>query len=149
MRLRVNKELKESSTSLKYINKSNTEQINNKSGFYLSQQILNKNSKDQNNNFFETNINFQKSNINFNEENKNEIYYLISDVQDEKASDNLQKSLTDNIQIKEKQKNQGNITLFKIKQDFIPEYTQCFDFDLETMSYLPSYQSTFLYSFQK
>jgi hypothetical protein len=88
-----NRDLKDSTISIKQINKSNTEQPNNKSGFYLSQQILNKDSKENikskdnnklNDNISETDINLKKSNLNLSEdENKNYSYYLISDVKEE------------------------------------------------------------------
>ena len=66
-RIKEIKEIKDSSNyssfSTKNILKSNTEQINSKSGFYLSQQLLNKNTQEKkNNSYFSTQINLKQNN---------------------------------------------------------------------------------------
>ena len=71
------------SNNSKTMNKSNTEYANGKSGFYLSQQILNKGKKlDENKN----NSNSKKISGISEEESKNFSFYLISGVKDENSA---------------------------------------------------------------
>ena len=133
---------KELTGNLKQINKSNTEQSNRKSGFYISQQLLNKDNKDiikcQGEHISETGIHFDKPNINLNDENyKNYSLYLISDVKDDTIIDN--KKIINDIALKEQiAKDKEPKLILDIKQNFIPFNSRCFDFDIETMSYIPS-----------
>ena len=143
---KTNKE-RRSSLSMKQINKSNTEQTYNKSGFYLSQQILNKEAKENNkhegnNGNAGTEINFKKSILHLtDEDNKNHSNYLISDYREDK-DDNVPEN-----DIQEKyiplyghliEKNNELKYFSKLKSNFIPLSQKCFEFDLDSMSYLPN-----------
>ena len=138
---RINKDKKDSSFSMKQINKSNTEQSINKSGFYISQQILNKESKENfKYNNAGTEINLKKSFNLSEEENKvdqNYTLYLISDVKDEKIAENHNQEK--DIPLYGHLINKDNELKFftKIKSNFIPSLATTFEFDLESMSYLP------------
>ena len=137
------KERKEFSSSMKQMSKSNTEQSNRKSGFYLSQQILNKETKDiirYNKNISGTGINFEKINLNLNEEeNKNYNLQLISDLKDENLIDDnkLLKDIALKGELFDKNNNDQKF-FFTLERSFVPDSPKCFDFDIESMSYSPS-----------
>ena len=139
--VRKDKKRIEFSGSFKPINKSNTEQGNKKSGFYLSQQILNKDSKDliKNNdkNIRGSGISLEKTHLNLNEEdNKVFSLYLISEFKEENLGEN-DNQFKDNTLNENANDNEKLITL-DINPNFIPNSPNYFEFDIESMSYFPN-----------
>ena len=128
------------SNNSKTMNKSNTEYANGKSGFYLSQQILNKGKKlDENKN----NSNSKKISGISEEESKNFSFYLISGVKDENSAieKKTEKELTLYEQIIEKEREKKEIEsrrFHKIEGNFVPKNYISFDFDFESKSFLPN-----------
>ena len=135
------------SNNSKIMNKSNTEYANNKSGFYISQQILNKgkrtdNSKSGNE---EVKINSSPKRISGISEgdSKNFSFYLISGIkEDNQQEDNkIEKEMTlyNQLLLKEReQKEKESIKFQKIEGNFVPKNCIAFDFDFETMCFLPN-----------
>ena len=128
------------SNNSKTRNKSNTEYANGKSGFYLSQQILNKGKKlDENKN----NSNSKKISGISEEESKNFSFYLISGVKDENSAieKKTEKELTLYEQIIEKEREKKEIEsrrFHKIEGNFVTKNYISFDFDFESKSFLPN-----------
>ena len=128
------------------INKSNTETFNrSKSGFYISHKTINNDikSKIENGSYSEANV--KKSNLNASEEEKHLSVYLISDLKDDNLDENKgQKEFSLNgAEFKKGNdsgiKNEAEQIIFNtIDRFFVPNVTQSFDFDLESMSYIPS-----------
>ena len=130
------------------MNKSNTEITNkNKSNFYISHKTMNiddKENKANKDNRSLTEINAKKSNIS-EEEKQNLSIYLISDLKDDNLGENkIQKEFSLNGLEFEKGNDSGvkneteQIIFNTIDRYFLPNITQSFDFDLESMSYIPS-----------
>ena len=129
------------------INKSNTEVANwNKSAFYLAQKIQNKDNQANKDNSSITEINVKKSNINFSEDEKqNMSVYLVSELKEDILDENkrLKEFSLNGLEYEKgydsSVKNEAEQIIFNtIDRFFIPNFTQCFDFDLESMSYIPS-----------
>ena len=134
----------------KVMNKSNTEYTNNKSGFYLSQQILNKGKRTENsksgNEELKNNSNSKRISGISEEESKNFSFYLISGYkEDNQQEDNKiekEMSLCNQILQKEReQKEKESIKFQKIEGNFVPKNCISFDFDFETMCFLPNMKS--------
>ena len=140
-----------SKNSSKIMNKSNTEYTNNKSGFYISQQILNKGRNQK----FGTDENKNNSNSKrisgiSEEESKNFSFYVISGVKDENSG--IEKkgekefTLYDQIiekemEKKEMEKKENESRRFhKIEGNYVPKNCISFDFDIETKSFIPNYK---------
>ena len=126
------------------MNKSSTEYANNKSGFYLSQQILNKKSDNQKgfNEDEKNNSNKKMSGIS-EDESKNFSFYLISGVKEENQilDNKMEKEVSLYHQILEKErefKENNSRRFYKIEGNFIPKNCISFEFEFESKSYLPS-----------
>ena len=128
------------SNNSKTMNKSNTEYANGKSGFYLSQQILNKGKKlDEN----KINSNSKRISGISEEESKNFSFYLISGLKDENSAieKKTEKELILYEQIIEKEREKKEIEsrrFHNIEGTFVPKNYIPFDFDFESKSFLPS-----------
>ena len=129
------------SNNSKIMNKSSTEYANGKSGFYLSQQILNKGKKigtdDKNNS------NAKRISGISEEESKNFSFYLISGVKDENSAidkkTEKELALYDQIIEKEREKKEIESRRFhKIEGTFVPRNYISFDFDIKSISFLPN-----------
>lgn len=128
----------------KKLNKSNTEQVNFKSGFYLSKHILNKENKEKNpSNFANTHINTKKINLDLNEEEKKvEFSFIISDSKEDDIDDNEKNNsnlLNDNNKLLKEKENDNHLNNLNISHNFIPTSFNYFDFNLESMSYTPNF----------
>ena len=128
----------------KKLNKSSTEKVNFKSSFYLSKHILNKEHKEKrirNNSTAHANI--KKINLDLNEkEKKYEFPFVIPDSKENNINDNEQNNdslLDDNKEILEEKENENHFNNLDIDQNFIPINFNYFDFNLETMLYIPNY----------
>ena len=126
------------SNSSKGINKSNTEYAANKSGFYLSQQILSKQKLG-----VEDKQNSKKISGISEEESKNFSFYLISGVKDENSTveKNGEKeiSLYDHIIEKEREKKENESRRFlKIEGNYVPKNCIAFDFNFESKCFIPN-----------
>ena len=126
------------SNNSKGINKSNTEYSNNKSGFYLSQQILSKQKLG-----IEDKNNLKKISGISEEESKNFSFYLISGVKDENSTveKNVEReiSLYDQIIEKEREKKESESRRFlKIEGNFVPKNCIAFDFNFESQCFIPN-----------
>ena len=142
---------KENSSNLsnnsKVMNKSNTEYTNNKSGFYLSQQILNKGKRMENaktgNEEGKINSNSKRISGISEEDSNNFSFYLISGIKDENQQEDnkieKEMSLYNQLLQKEReQKEKESIKFQKIEGNFVPKNCISFDFDFETMCFLPN-----------
>ena len=122
----------------KKLNKSNTEQVHFKSGFY------NKEHKDKNpSNISNIDINIKKNNLDLNEEEKKvKFTFIISETKEGDIEDNEQNNDNllndDNETLKEKE-NENHINNLDVDHNFIPNNFNYFDFNLETMSYMPNF----------
>jgi len=125
----------------KKLNKSSTEQVNFKSSFYLSKN-LNKEHKEKKPSNFATQINTKKINLDLNEEEKKvEFSFIKSESKEDDIDGNEQNNenlLNDNNNeiLKE---NGIHLNYLDVDQNFIPSNFNYFDFDLESMSYIPNY----------
>ena len=129
------------------INKSYTEKTNrNKSAFYLSQKTLNNDNQANEDNASLPEIIMKKNNINLNEEEKQNLsVYLISELKEDNLGENkgLKEFTLNGLEFGKSNdsfvKNEAEQILFNtIDRFFIPNFTQSFYFDLESMSYFPS-----------
>ena len=139
-----------SNNSKKLMNKSNTEYANTKSGFYLSQQILNKGKEVENQKSKEETKNNANSNVKkisgvTEEESNNFSFYLISGVKDETPGiDNkVEKEISLYGQIlerereREKEKEIESRRFHKIEGNFVPKSNISFDLDFDSKSFIP------------
>ena len=132
------------SNNSKTMNKSNTEYANNKSGFYLSQQILSKGKNPKaGNEEMKNNSNSKRISDISEEESKNFSFYLISGVKDENSmiekKGEKEFSLYDQIIEKEREKKDNESRRFhKIEANYVPKNCISFDFDFDTRSFVPN-----------
>ena len=133
------------SSTIKLMNKSNTEYVNPKSGFFFSQQILNKSKKNEELGAGENKNNEPNSKRISGiseEESKNFSFYLISGVKDENSAvdKKIEKELTLYDQIVEKEREKKEIEsrrFHKIEGNFVPKNYISFEFEFDTKSFLP------------
>ena len=128
-----------SSYRMKKINKSNTDKTNNKSGFYISQHILKRDTQEKKKQEFlyGTEINSKIDNLNFiEEENKDNSFFLISEINDENLGQNNQgkENLLNGQVVGNNGKNE-QIIFSNLDSNYVPKNFKCFDFNLETMCY--------------
>jgi len=128
----------------KKLNKSSTEQINSKSGFYLSKHLNKEHKEKKPTNFANTHLNTKKFNLDLIEEEKKvELSFKISNSKEnvidgnEQNKDNLL-NYNSNEKLKEKE-NTKHLNNLDIGHNFIPTNFNYFDFNLESMSYIPNY----------
>ena len=131
----------------KKLNKSSTEKVNFKSRFYLTKHISNKEHKEKKfRSISNINVSIKNINLDFNkEEKKFEFTFMISDSKENKINANEQNNanlLNDNKEILEEKENDYHFNNLDIDQNFIPNNFNYFDFNLESMRYIPNYTHT-------
>ena len=132
-------------TKKKVMNKSNTEYVNPKSGFYISQQILNKGKRNESRNNIEEVKSPGSKRISgvSEEDSKNFSFYLISGVKDENVQNDykVEKEILLNNQMLEKErekKEKESLRFQKIEGSYVPKNCISFDFDIRSKSFLPN-----------
>ena len=133
------------SSNSKVMNKSNTEYVNPKSGFYISQQILNKGKRNESRNNIEEVKSPGSKRISgvSEEDSKNFSFYLISGVKDENVQNDykVEKEILLNNQMLEKErekKEKESLRFQKIEGSYVPKNCISFDFDIRSKSFLPN-----------
>ena len=132
------------SSNSRMINKSNTEYEIPKSGFYLSQQILNKGKRNETHNLEEVKSHNSKRISGLSEEeSKNFSFYLVSGVKDENVQHDykVEKEISFYNQMLEKErekKEKESLRFQKIEGNYVPKNCISFDFDFKLKSFLPN-----------
>ena len=132
------------SSNSKKMNKSNTEYENLKSGFYLSQQILNKGKRNEPHNLEEVRSPNSKRISGVSEEDsKNFSFYLISGIKEDNAQNDykVEKEISFYNQMLEKEREKlekESLRFQKIEGNYVPKNCISFNFDFELKSFLPN-----------